>query len=238
MGDPQAALAIRRHPVGIAPRLVEAEKHLLVGERTVVAHLVAVHGPPATVGMVEDAAVRAEGRPVRHDVIVVVARPAAVGVETIERAGGDLVAVILRASPDATPAVDLGVVEPVVRPVGLGVAHMRDGERLERQCREAALQPDDEIVASLAFEDPADPLRHAPARHRAVGEMKAVQRLPDDVDPEHGIARGRPHQPLAEDVPHLAPDDPMRQSLPPARHLKRGWHGPARQSSAARRDPG
>lgn len=222
--NPETALRIDRHAVGIAPLAGEADEFRTVSNLAVGGHLEAIHDAESGIGVVQAAV--AERRAVGHEIAGVVRRDVQVAIQAIQRAGRRADVAIHRARPDAPEVIGLRIVHAVVRQVRLGIGERPARERLQRERVKARLQPRDETRRVAALDHPADFRRHVPRAHARVGERQAVQFLSEDIDPVDGVVAGGPERPFAELAADVAGD------APGVRHDAISGCGAARRTSA------
>ena len=206
MGDPDMAVRIHGHAVGIAILLTELDERLALGCATFGA-AETVHLLPGGIAVIEPLAVRREAGAVRHAIIAVHDGPAAVGRQAIERAAIMLFAHVHRAAPDGPLRIRLAIVHPVARKMRLRIAEGSDGQRIEADLGKADLEPADE-AARFTLRHPAQRLGHGEAFDRAALQRQPVERRGEDIDPIDRVAARRPERPLAQRVGDASVDQP------------------------------
>ena len=135
-----------------------------------------------------------------------VSRPT-VGVEPIKGSARPIAGQRHRPRPDPPRGVRLRIVEAIAVALRLGCCDRRDGQRIERQRHERAAEPGHE-PAFLALDQPADRIWHFPAIDPVVGQAKAIDPPPEDIDPIKSALASGPQSPFPEHVATVARDDP------------------------------
>jgi hypothetical protein len=193
---PQAAFAVHCRPIGIARAILDADENALVRQRAARPAVESVDDAPERIGVVQDAAVRAEGRAVGDHISRIDFARAAV-FEAMKTAARMFLAVVHGAEPEIAFSVDRAVVEPVAQLVRLNPVAEREGSRLRAEGVQPRLEAGDEIAVRQRGEE-SRLRRRIPAARLAGLWIETVDLLLLDVDePQRGVAR-RPQRPFTQ----------------------------------------